>query len=79
MITIDQSDTPNSKSELTRKDCRQGFGSGQRESLEPKDIHLDSNQDQSNPQQPHHRLTCQASWLSRAWRMLTNPPQKNEG
>lgn len=79
MITIDQIDTPNSNSELTRKDCKQGFDLRQRERQEWNVIHSNPSQDPSNPQQPRHHSSCQASWLTRAWRMLTNSPEKNEG
>jgi len=79
MITIDQIDTPNSNSELARKACDRRLDSGQRERLERNGIHSDSNQDPSKQEQPHQRSSCPANWLSRAWRMLTNSPDKNEG
>jgi len=81
MITIDQIDTPNSNSELERKECNQSLDLGQRENLERNGIRSDPNQDQSNQEQPRQRCqrsSCQSNWLSRAWRMLTNAQDKNE-
>jgi hypothetical protein len=79
MVTIDQIDTPNSNSKLARKACNRRLDSGQRVNLERDGIHSDSNPDQSNQEQPRQRSSCPANWLSRAWRMLTNSSDKNEG